>query len=343
MQTLSQRAHAGSLQDLYAHLPGLALVMAITGIATLVQRATGLAALSPLVVALLLGIGWRVAVGSPPSLQPGIRFALKPVLRVAIVLLGLQVTVGEVSTLGLRGIVAVTTTLAATFAFTCLLGRLLGVESRLVQLIAAGTSVCGASAVLACNTVTRGSDEDVAYAIACVTLFGTSAMLLGPMAAHMLELTPETYGFWAGATVHEVAQVVGAAFAMGEEAGHVGTVTKLTRVLLLAPLILTLGVLQFRRGGQRALGSKLTIVPWFVLGFVILMGINSMVNLPDRLHDATVTLTALMLTAALAAMGLETDLRRLRQKGLRPLVLGGAAWIFIATLGLGLSLWAMAG
>ena len=143
--------------------------------------------------------------------------------------------------------------------------------------------------------------------------------------------------------MHEVAQVVGAAFAMGEEAGHVGTVTKLTRVLLLAPLILTLGVLQCRQGGQRASGSKLTVVPWFVLGFVMLMGVNSLVSLPDRLHDATVALTALMLTAALAAMGLETDLRRLRQKGLRPLVLGGSAWIFIATLGLGLSLWAMAG
>ncbi|KZY42109.1 hypothetical protein A3731_11575 [Roseovarius sp. HI0049] len=343
MQILTQGALPGAFQDLYAYVPGLALVAVITAIATLVQKATGLAALSPLVVALLLGIGWRVAVGSPASLQPGIRFALKPVLRTAIVLLGLQVTVGEVSSLGLRGVVAVTTTLAATFAFTCLLGRALGVESRLSQLIAAGTSVCGASAVLACNTVTRGSDEDVAYAIACVTLFGTSAMLLGPMAAHMLELAPETYGFWAGATVHEVAQVVGAAFALGEEAGHVATVTKLSRVILLAPLILMLGALQFRGGGQRASGSKLPVVPWFVLGFVALMGANSVMSLPSGLHEFMVALTAIFLTAALAAMGLETDLRRLRQKGLRPLALGASAWIFIATLGLALSLWAMGG
>ena len=119
--------------------------------------------------------------------------------------------------------------------------------------------------------------------------------------------------------------------------------SRLMAAFLLAPLILTLGVLQFRQGGQQAAGSKLTIVPWFVLGFVMLMGVNSLVSLPDGLHDATVTLTALMLTAALAAMGLETDLKRLRQKGLRPLILGGSAWIFIATLGLGLALWATTG
>lgn len=343
MQILSQRSQASALHDLNAHLPGLALVGAITAIATLIQKATGLAALSPLVVALLLGIGWRVAVGSPAGLQPGIRFALKPVLRMAIVLLGLQITLGEVAALGLRGVLAVTTTLAATFIFTCLLGRVLGVESRLSQLIGAGTSVCGASAVLACNTVTRGSDEDVAYAIACVTLFGTTAMLLGPMAAHLLALTPEAYGFWAGATVHEVAQVVGAAFAMGDEAGHVGTVAKLTRVILLAPLILALGALQYRGAGQSTAVPRPAVVPWFVFGFIALMGVNTLVALPVGLHDLLVTLTALMLTAALAAMGLETDLRRLRQKGLRPLVLGASAWFFIATLGLILTLWAVAG
>ena len=341
MQITNAVTRPAVLSDLGTHVPGLVLVAAITAIATLLQRATGLAALSPLVVALVLGIGWRIAVGSPDALRPGIRFALKPVLRVAIVLLGLQVTLGEVAGLGLRGVAAVAVTLAATFAFTCLLGRLLGVEQRLAQLIAAGTSVCGASAVLACNTVTRGSDEDVAYAIACVTLFGTMAMLLGPLAAQALELAPATYGLWVGATVHEVAQVVGAAFAMGDEAGHAGTVAKLTRVLLLVPLILTLGALGRRAPAEP--GPRPAPVPWFVAGFIALMLLNSLVALPEALHDALVTLTALMLTAALAAMGLETDLRRLREKGLRPLMLGASAWVFIAGLGLAMTLWAVAG
>ena len=306
--------------QLATYVPGLGVVVAITAIAMLLQRAIGIAALSPLIVALLLGMGWRSLAGNPPVLKPGIRFALKPVLRMAIVLLGIQVTISEVAALGIRGGLAVVTTLAATFLFTCLVGRLIGVEQRLTQLIAAGTSVCGASAVMACNAVTQGSDEDVAYAIACVTLFGTAAMLLGPIAADAIGLAPETYGLWAGATIHEVAQVVGAAFALGDEAGHAGMVAKLTRVMLLAPLILTLGAL--KRSDENSYTR--VPVPWFAFGFIGMMLLNS-----------------LMLTCALAAMGIETDLRKLKLKGLRPMLLGASAWVFIATLGLTLTLWAV--
>jgi len=333
----SRPRHSG--HHLGRFLPGLGVVAVITVLATLLQRVLGIAALSPLVVALLLGIGWRVFVGNSDAMQPGIRLAMKPLLRLAIVFLGLQVTLNEVAGLGWRGLLAVATTLIATFAFTCLLGRILGIDRRLAQLIAAGTSVCGASAVLACNTVTRGSDEDVAYAIACVTLFGTLAMLLGPMATGLLELAPRTYGIWAGTTIHEVAQVVGAAFALGDEAGHAGMIAKLTRVVLLAPLILSLGVLQRREDNSQGQVP----VPWFVFGFIGMMMFNSLIDLPPALHAAMKTMTALMLTAALAAMGMETDLRKLRLKGLRPLLLGALAWIFIAALGLALTIWTVTG
>lgn len=317
-------------------LPGLALVAAIALVATLTQRLTGIAALSPLIVALGIGIGYRRVLGKATVLDAGIAFALRPVLRFAIILLGLQITLMEVAILGWRGVIAVILTLVTSFFFTKAVARLFGVERGLAELIAAGTAVCGASAIIACNTVTRGSDEDVAYAMACVTLFGTVAMLIFPLVAGPLQLSASAYGMWAGTSIHEVGQVVGASFAVGEESGHMAAVAKLTRVILLAPLILTLGFLR-NRGGSTAVRVPM---PWFVFGFIGMMVLNTIVALPEPLHDFLVLTTAFLLTGALAAMGLETDLKKLRQKGGGPLALGASASVFISAVGLVLTLWA---
>lgn len=316
-----------------ATLPGLGLTFGIAVLATAAHRFSGIPALSPLVVAMVLGMALRNLVGTPGAARPGIGFSLRRVLRFAIVLLGFQLTLEQLRAVGLPGVAVIAVVLAATFAFTRWAGRALGVEARLAELIAAGTSVCGASAVIATNTVTRGTDEDVAYAIACVTVFGSLSMIAMPLLGEMLAMGPAHYGIWVGATVHEVAQVVGAGFQHGPEAGQAATVAKLSRVMLLAPLILVLGTLA-RRGGKAAHGAAPT--PWFVLGFIAVVLLNSALPLPEPLHAEVVALTAFLLTMALAAMGLETDIRKLRAKGIRPLALGALAWLFISTLGLGL-------
>lgn len=315
------------------HLPGLGLTFGIALIAMAVQRATGIAALSPLVVAMVLGIAWRNLMGLPETAREGIGFSLRRLLRLAIVMLGFQLTLAQLRAVGLPGIAVIALTLAATFVFTTLAGRILGVGPRLTQLIAAGTSVCGASAVIATNTVTRGSDEDVAYAIACVTVFGSLSMLALPWIGVWLGLDTAHYGIWVGASIHEVAQVVGAGFQHGAEAGQAATVAKLSRVIMLAPLILILGSMA---RGQGADGAGKAPTPWFVLGFIAVVLINSALPLPPAAHDAIVLLTSFLLTVALAAMGLETDIRKLRAKGIRPLALGALAWIFISCTGLGL-------
>jgi uncharacterized integral membrane protein (TIGR00698 family) len=317
------------------YLPGLALTLTLALVAMTAQRLTGLMALSPLVLALILGMLLRNALGPLPATGPGITFSMKRILRAAIVLLGLQLTFAQVATLGLHGVLTIVLTLAGTFVLVKRAGRALGVDRKLAELIAAGTSVCGASAVLATNTVTRGTDEDVAYAIACVSVFGTLSMLGFPLIGHALALPPESYGLWTGASIHEVAQVVAAAFQGGEVAGQSGTVAKLARVILLAPLILTLGAFARRRGES---GTGPAPTPWFVIGFIAMVALNSLLPLPEALHGPVVALTSLMLTMALAAMGLETDLRRLRAKGLRPLLLGAFGWITVSALGLGLVL-----
>ncbi|WP_088633269.1 YeiH family protein [Phaeobacter sp. 22II1-1F12B] len=315
--------------------PGLALALVIAAIATGVQRFTNIPGLSPLVVAMVLGMLWRNTLGAIPAVAPGITFSLKKLLRGAIILLGLQLTLTQLGEVGLRGFAIVATTLLGTFLFTKAMGRILGVERKLTELIAAGTSVCGASAVIATNTVTRGSDEDVAYAIACVTVFGSLSMLLFPVIGNGLQLSSESYGLWSGAAIHEVAQAVAAAFQGGEVAGQTGTVAKLSRVILLAPLILAIGLFM-SRSGEGSTGRAPT--PWFVFGFLAMVLLNSVVTLPGTLHDGLITLTGFLLTVALAAMGLETDIRKLRAKGVRPLMLGAAAWVFISITALGLTL-----
>ncbi|WBL31784.1 YeiH family protein [Sinirhodobacter sp. HNIBRBA609] len=316
--------------------PGLVLAAGIAAVATLAQQASGIAALNPMVLAMLAGILIRNARGVPGAAAPGIAFALRPVLRAGIVLLGFRLTLEQLVQVGVPGLMAIALTLVATFLFTKAAGHVLGVDRKLSELIAAGSAVCGASAVLAVNTVTRARDEDAAYAIACVSVFGTLSMLGFPLLAGVLHLAAEPYGLWAGASIHEVAQAVGAAFAQGEAAGQAGTVAKLSRVMLLAPLILSLGALARRSGRSEATGRA--PMPWFVLGFIAAVALNSAAILPDALQGPIASTSAFLLTTALAAMGLETDIGKLRLKGLRPLALGALAWVFVSVTGLGLVL-----
>ncbi|MDK3018027.1 YeiH family protein [Pseudodonghicola sp. IC7] len=323
-------------------LPGLGLAMLIAVAAFALRQLPGVGMLSPLILAILIGMGFHNLVGTPAIARPGVAFSLRRVLRAGIVLLGLQLTVQQVLAVGGIGVALIVVTLIATFLFTSWLGRVLGVDAGLTQLIAAGSSICGASAVIATNTVTRARDEDVAYAVACVTIFGSLSMVLMPLAGGLLQMGPQSFGLWAGSSIHEVAQVVAAAYARGQEAGEFGTIAKLTRVMMLAPVVLTLGALATRRlrrdGGEASRAAP--PVPWFVFGFIAMVGVASTGWLPSGLLSGSATLTSFLLATALAAMGLETDIRKLAAEGLRPALLGAGAWVFISLFSLGLVLMA---
>ena len=311
--------------------PGLLLAGLIAATATALHRLPVIGALSPMILAILLGIVVGNLVDLPARARPGVAFGIRRVLRWGVVLLGLQLTVQELVTIGGRGVAIVAASLLATFLVTRLAGRLLGVDARLAELIAAGTSVCGASAVIAVNTVTRGSEEDVAYAVACVTVFGTVAMFAYPPLGTLLGLAPRDFGLWAGASIHEVAQVVASAFQRGPDAGDAGTIAKLTRVGMLAPLVLGLAA---ARGTGGARGGQRAPMPFFVLGFLLLIGVNSAHVLPVAWTQAARPATTFLLTVALGCMGLQTHLGRLRAKGLRPLLLGAFSSMFISAMSL---------
>lgn len=324
--------HASGLLPL---LPGVGVACGIAALAVLARRLPGLGLFSPLILALALGMLIGNLARLPDRVRPGIGFAMRQVLRCAVVLLGLQLTLADIGTVGATGMGIIAIVLAMTFPVTGHIGRALGVAPGLTGLIATGTAVCGASAVIAANGALRAREEDVAYAVATVTLFGSLSMLLYPVLGDALGLSARAYGLWAGASIHEVAQVVGAGFAAGPDAGQAATVAKLARVLLLAPVVVALGWAARRRGGTEG-GQRPPLVPWFVGGFVAVVCLNSLGAIPEAVRAPVAGATPVLLAVALAAMGLETRVERLRSHGIRPLLAGAGAWLFISVFSLGL-------
>jgi uncharacterized integral membrane protein (TIGR00698 family) len=329
--------HAAYNQGIW---PGLFLTTTIAGLAFGLREIPGVGTFSPMILAIVIGMAFHNIVGTPKRAKEGVMFSLRRVLRFAIILLGFQLTAQQIVEVGPTGFAIIVATLVSTFAFTTWLGRAMGVDRKLTQLIAAGTSICGASAVIATNTVTKGHDEDVAYAVACVTIFGSIAMFTYPLFPGLLHLDPHAFGLWTGASIHEIAQVVAASFQDGQSSGEYGTIAKLSRVMLLAPVVITLGLMAARQRAHRlhggAASSAKPPMPWFLVGFIALVAVNSVVVVPPDVKNIIVPVTTFLLSVSLAAMGLETDISKLKAKGLRPLLLGAASSLFIAAFSLAL-------
>ncbi|MPY97051.1 MAG: putative sulfate exporter family transporter [Actinophytocola sp.] len=310
-------------------LPGL--LVAGAGIAVAAGIAPLVPALSALTVAVVLGVLLGNTRLLPESARPGLAWATRRMLRAGVVLLGLQLAVDQVVGLGAGTVLAIVVTVAVTFAGTCLLGRLLGVSRGLTMLVATGFSICGASAIAAMEGVVRRKDSEVATAIALVTLYGSIAIVAVPLAAPLLGLHGEALGAWAGVSVHEVAQVVAAASPAGAAAVATAAVVKLSRVVLLAPLVAGVSVLQRRDGATSS--RRLPLVPVFVLGFLAMIGVRSTGLLPDVALDVTATVTSLLLAGALFGLGCGVRLRELVRTGPRALLLGLGATVLIGATG----------
>ena len=311
-------------------IPGLLAVTLLAWASIAIHSLPQFGAISALMIAIVLGMLVRNTVGVPAACAPGIRFALRRILRFAIVLLGFQLSGRQIMEVGGTGLVIVVATLGSAFAFTKWLGRRLGVDPKLSELIAAGTSICGASAIVATNAVTEGTDEDVAYAIAVVTLFGSLSMVLYPAVSTVLHIPPQAFGLWAGSSIHETAQVIAAAFQGGQVSGQLGAITKLSRVMLLVPVVLGLGWASRRRECEASDKKRSVAVPFFVIGFIAMIAVNSLGIVPADITKQIVKFDQFLLALSLGAMGLETSLRKVRAAGLRPLMLGSGAWIFIS-------------
>ncbi len=316
-------------------LPGIALTAGLAAMAVWLHSLPHMGLVSALILAIVLGMAVRNMAGVAPAYQPGITFCLRKVLRLAIILLGLQLSFSQVRQVGLTGFCIVAASLTGTFLFTTWLGSKMGVDHKLSQLIAAGSSICGASAVIAANVVTNGKDEDVAYGVAVVTVFGSISMLLYPALNHLLGLSPTAFGVWAGASIHEIAQVIAAVSQNGAASLQYGTISKLTRVMLLAPTVIVLGFVNARRtAGESGQAGHLDLrqipIPWFVLGFIAMIGVNTLNVIPVHAKAEMIVVNQFLLAISLAAMGLETSIAKLKAAGVKPLILGASVWGFIS-------------
>lgn len=315
-----------------AWLPGLGLTGLLAAMALglgQISHSIGIKLLNPLLVAVLLGVAVRQTLPLPAVYRPGIQLAMKRILRLAVILLGLRLSMAEILAVGPVGLIIITSSTVGTFYLTTWLGKRLSVNPKLTRLIAAGTSICGASAIVATNAVVDGSEEDMTYAIATITGFGTLAMVSYPLISGLGQLSPETFGLWCGASIHEVAQVIATAFQHSTTSGDIATVAKLSRVLLIVPILLGLG---WQARGSQSVGStpKALPIPWFVLFFAGLVLLNSLQIFPTALKTAVAQVNQVLLCMALAAMGLETYLSKLVNLGLKPLLLAGLSWLFLS-------------
>ncbi len=307
-------------------IPGLLLVVAGTGVAVVLSSVAGF--LSMLVSAVLVGAVIGNTGLATAAAEPGLVFAAKRVLRVGVVLLGLRLSIGDVVSLGGPGILVVVGTVAATFFGTQWLGRKMGLSRDLSLLVATGFSICGASAIAAVESATDAEDEEVAAAIGLVTLFGSLAIVVLPILSGPLGLTDVGFGTWAGASVHDVAQVVATASNGGAAVVATAIVVKLTRVVLLAPIVA--GVNLQRRSALAELGTSPPVLPLFVAGFLGAIVVRSSGLIPSETLGSMKAIEGWLLAAALVGLGAGVRLDRLRRLGPKPLVLGALAWLLVA-------------
>lgn len=297
-------------------------------VATAIGRMIGslVPAASALIVGILLGVAWRSFAGARQEFAPGLRFAQTWLLRGGVMLLGLQLAVAHVVHFGPAVLVVVLGSVAITFAVTRRLGRGLGPARSL--LLATGVSICGASAVAAVNTVADGDEEDVATAITAVTVLGTAAIGLVPLVAWLFGLSDQDFGVVAGASVHEVGQVVAIGGAAGGLVLQVAVVIKLTRVVLLAPLVIALvhrrRLVPVHGRSPVATRTRPPLVPWFVTGFVVLVVVRAFGVVPTPVVALSTVVTNLLLGAGMFALGAAVDLRAVVRTGGPSLAVAGA-------------------
>lgn len=332
-QVTLQTHHHRSIQHF---IPGLALTAVITGAAIWAGSVPAIAGagMSALTLAILFGmvIGNTVYPKIWRSCDGGVLFAKQHLLRLGIILYGFRLTFAQIADVGVSGIVIDVLTLSSTFLMACWLGqKVFGLDKHTSWLIGAGSSICGAAAVLATEPVVKAEASKVTVAVATVVIFGTLAIFLYPamypLLAHLF--TPETYGIYIGSTMHEVAQVVAAGHAINPDAENAAVIAKMLRVMMLAPFLLILAarVKQLAPAGA-AQKSKITI-PWFAILFIVVAIFNSFHLLPNRVVQMLITLDTVLLAMAMAALGVTTHVSALKKAGAKPLLMALVLFVWL--------------
>ena len=319
-------------------LPGLALCVAIAAVATIGGEFAPV--IGAPVIAIVIGVIWRLALGCPEVATAGISNARGFVLQLAVVVLGSQLSLGEVVKVGVGSLPVMVGTLVVCLTVAYLVGRRLGIDTDLRTLIGVGTAICGASAIAAVSPVIKAKSSHIAYAVSTIFLFNVAAVLIFPPVGHALGMSQQDFGLFAGTAVNDTSSVVAAASTYGHAAAAHAVVVKLVRTLMIIPICLGLAAFA-RRKAVRSGGAEtatrvrpLKLVPWFLVGFLVVATANTLQVIPAGSHTALSHVSLFLITTALAGIGLSTNVAELRRTGHRPVLLGLILWVTVATTSL---------
>ncbi|WP_280156387.1 putative sulfate exporter family transporter [Piscinibacter sp. XHJ-5] len=293
---------------------------------------------SAMLFALLLGMAMNF-LSTEGRCVPGIRFSASTLLRIGVALLGVRITLGQITALGAWPIAMVVLSVALTIGFGIVLARLLGYRNRFGVLTGGAVGICGASAAMAIAAVMPASAEDnvkeraTIFTVIGVSTLSTVAMVIYPLIVTPLGFGADHAGVFLGGTIHDVAQVIGAGYGMSKETGDVATIVKLLRVAMLLPVILVITLSYRKRHVAGASGApKPPLLPWFVVAFALLVAINSTGLIPAGLQQALQTLSTWLLVIAMSAIGMKTNLKDVATVGFKPILLMLSETVFLAIL-----------
>ena len=314
--------------------PGIILSVAVAALACFIESLIPIHLIGSAVIAMFIGMTLNYFLRNTKIFATGIKFTSKKILKLAIILLGLSLNITTVLNVGKMSLLVMVFTLLTCFGGGYFIGKALGLNWKLSNLISAGTGICGGSAIAAIAPTIEADDNDVAYAMSATFLFDMAMILLFPIMGRALGMSDQAFGIWAGTAVNDTSSVVATGYAFSEAAGDFATMVKLTRTLAIIPTVVTFAFVQLRLKKKEALsnnedGSELKanfkitkIFPWFILGFLAMSIVASIFAIPAEVVSGTKSVSKFLMVSALAAIGLNTSFSSMKKSGIRPMLHG---------------------
>ena len=315
-------------------IPGILLSLAIAALAVWLESLLPIHIIGAAVIAMFIGMILNTFLRKTKLFSTGIKFTSKKILKLAIILLGLSLNITTILNVGKMSLMVMIFTLLTCFGGGYFIGKALGLNWKLSNLISAGTGICGGSAIAAISSTIEADDNDVAYAMSATFLFDMAMIVLFPIMGRAMGMTDEAFGIWAGTAVNDTSSVVATGYAFSEAAGDFATMVKLTRTLAIIPTVITFAFIQLRLKRKEAIANNESgeglkakfsiakIFPWFILGFLAMSIVASIFSIPAEVVSGTKSVSKFLMVGALAAIGLNTSFADMKKSGIKPMIHG---------------------
>ncbi len=318
------------MKKIVNNIPGFLLALTIALIATYIESLLPIPFIGASVMAIFIGMILNQLKKTNQLIKTGLVFTSKRILKFSIILLGASLSIGTILNVGKLSLSVMFFTLLTAFGGGYFVGKWLGLDWKLSNMISAGTGICGGSAIAAMAPVIDAKDNDIAYAMSATFIFDVLMIILFPIMGRLMGLSDIAYGLWTGTAVNDTSSVVAAGYAYSEAAGDFATMVKLTRTLSIIPTVLVFSLISARvkaRSAQKIHASQhkikiCSLFPWFILGFVMMAIFNSLGFIPETVSVTIKAISKFLMVTSLAAIGLNTDFREMKKSGINPMIHG---------------------